>query len=86
MIATYHALFEEYLQQYAALVPAGGLRGSARAFSRRQCNALDAVVVLSQALRQRLEAYGVSRPLHVLPTSIPTARFAGGALRRTGGA
>ena len=78
VLASYHTLFEEYLQHYAALLPAGWLKGQARAISRRQCNALDAVVVPSQAMRERLESYGVRVPLHVVPTGIPTAQFAGG--------
>ena len=78
VVATYHTLFEEYLQHYAPFLPASWLKGQARAFSRRQCNALDAVVVPSTAMRQRLEAYGVTTPLHVLPTGIPLAQFARG--------
>jgi glycosyltransferase involved in cell wall biosynthesis len=78
VVATYHTLFEEYLQHYAKLIPSGWLRGQARGFSRRQCNALDAVIVPSTAMRQRLDSYGVTSPLHVLPTGIPMAQFAGG--------
>lgn len=78
VIATYHTLFEEYLQHYAAWLPGGWLKHQARALSRRQCNALDAVIVPSTAMRQRLESYGVTRPLSVLPTGIPLARFVGG--------
>ena len=78
VIATYHTLFEEYLQHYARLVPASWLRGQARALSRRQCNALDAVIVPSTAMRQRLAFYGVTAAMHVLPTGIPLAQFAGG--------
>ncbi len=78
VLATYHTLFEEYLHHYARWLPAGGLRAAARSFSRRQCNTLDAVVVPSTAMRQRLESYGVTAPLEVLPTGIPTARFAQG--------
>ena len=78
VIATYHTLFEEYLQHYARFLPAGWLRGQARRLSRRQCNELDGVVVPSTAMRQRLEGYGVTTPMHVLPTGIPTAQFAGG--------
>ena len=48
------------------------------AFSRRQCNALDAVVVPSSAMRQRLAEYGVTAPMTVLPTGIPLGQFAGG--------
>ncbi|MBS1144549.1 MAG: glycosyltransferase family 4 protein [Proteobacteria bacterium] len=78
VVATYHTLFEEYLQHYARLIPASWLRGQARAFSRRQCNQLDAVIVPSTAMRDRLESYGVSSPMHVLPTGIPMAQFAQG--------
>lgn len=78
VIATYHTLFEEYLQHYAPFLPAGWLQRQARAFSRRQCNALDAVVVPSTAMRERLTDYGVTKPLHVLPTGIPLSRFAAG--------
>lgn len=78
VIATYHTLFEEYLQHYAPFLPAGWLRGQARRFSRRQCNALDAVVVPSTAMRERLESYGVTSAMRVLPTGIPMAQFAGG--------
>ena len=73
LVATYHTLFEEYLKHYAPLIPAAWLRGLARAFSRRQCNALDAVIVPSRAIEQRLASYGVRAPMHVLPTGIPLA-------------
>lgn len=78
VMATYHTLFEEYVAHYAPFLPAGWLRRQARALSRRQCNALDAVVVPSSAMRQRLEQYGVRTEMHVLPTGIPLAQFAGG--------
>lgn len=70
VIATYHTLFEEYLKHYAPLIPAAWLRGLARAFARRQCNQLDAVIVPSRAIGERLGAYGVTAPMHVLPTGI----------------
>ena len=78
VVATYHTLFEEYLQHYAPFLPAGWLKRQARAFSRRQCNALDTVIVPSTAMQQRLAAYGVTAPLQVLPTGIPLRQFAGG--------
>ena len=76
VIATYHTLFEEYLHHYAPMLPARWLRGEARAWSRRQCNALDAVVVPSSAMRARLQEYGVTSAMHVLPTGIPVQNFA----------
>ena len=77
VMATYHTLFEEYLQHYAPFIPAGILRTLARRFSRTQCNALDAVIVPSQAIHQRLANYGVKTPLHILPTGIPLHQFNG---------
>jgi glycosyltransferase involved in cell wall biosynthesis len=82
VVATYHTLFEEYLHHYAPFVPAGWLRGAARRLSRSQCNALDAVVVPSHAMRDRLGEYGVRVPMHVVPTGIPTDRFTQGDGRR----
>ena len=70
VLATYHTLFEEYLKHYAPLIPSSWLRGLARRFSRRQCNALDAVIVPSRAIEQRLGDYGVTTPMHILPTGI----------------
>ncbi|WP_263770586.1 glycosyltransferase [Propionivibrio soli] len=70
VIATYHTLFEEYLKHYAPWVPAGWLRALARSFSRRQCNALDGVIVPSRAIRDRLGMYGVGKVMHILPTGV----------------
>lgn len=78
VLATYHTLFEEYLHHYAPFLPAAGLRGAARLLSKRQCNALDGIVVPSSAMRERLAGYGVSVPMHVLPTGIPLGRFGAG--------
>jgi len=78
VLATYHTLFEEYLGHYAPFLPAALLRAQARAWSRRQCNALDALVVPSRAMQERLGEYGVQVPMHVLPTGIPLDRFAAG--------
>src|SRR5262245_22125998 len=53
-VATYHTLFEEYLYHYAKLAPRGAMRALARGCSRSQCNALDAVLVPSIAMRETL--------------------------------
>lgn len=82
VLATYHTLFEEYLQHYIPLVPGSMLRSATRRFSRSQCNALNAVVVPSTAMRERLLSYGVTAPLSVLPTGIPLQAFAAGSRTR----
>lgn len=76
VLASYHTLFEEYLQHYIPWLPAALPRAIARHFSRRQCNEVDAVIVPSTAMCERLRAYGVRRPLHVLPTGLPERIFA----------
>jgi 1,2-diacylglycerol 3-alpha-glucosyltransferase len=78
IMATYHTLFEEYFKHYAPFVPEPLLKSIARGFSRSQCNAMDAIIVPSRAIHQRLNDYGVSAPLHILPTGIPLSRFASG--------
>jgi len=75
VLATYHTHFEEYFHHYLPLLPRSWLRATARSIARGQCNALDAVVVPSHALRQTLSNYGVTVPLHVLSTGIPVAQF-----------
>lgn len=75
VVATYHTLFEEYLHHYIPLLPRRWMQGLARGHSRNQCNEVDAVVVPSSAMRHRLQAYGVTAPMHVVPTGIPLERF-----------
>ncbi|MDD2873722.1 MAG: glycosyltransferase [Azoarcus sp.] len=77
-VATYHTFFEEYLFHYVPIVPHAWLRGAARRFSRQQCNALNAVIVPSRAMADTLAGYGVSTPVHILPTGIPEHQFHGG--------
>lgn len=76
VIATYHTLFEEYLQHYARFLPASAVRALARSISRMQCNALTATIVPSNAMAERLRAYRVTTPVHVLPTGVSCERFA----------
>lgn len=75
-IATYHTHFEEYFHHYLPIMPRPMARGLTRRLARSQCNALDAVIVPSQAMHSALRNYGVTRPLHILPTGIPLAQFA----------
>ncbi len=77
-IETYHTFFEEYLFHYVPFLPREWLRAVARRFSRVQGNSVDALVVPSSAMRDVLTAYGVTVPLHVIPTGIPLAQFSGG--------
>ena len=77
-VETYHTFFEEYLFHYVPLLPKEFLRGLSRRFSRTQCNRMNALIVPSGAMRDKLADYGVSVPMHVIPTGIPVTQFAGG--------
>jgi glycosyltransferase involved in cell wall biosynthesis len=76
-VATYHTHFEEYLYNYVPAVPKVILRAMARSLARRQCNTLDAVIVPSSAMQDTLTGYGVTAPMHRVPTGIPVGHFGG---------
>ena len=78
VIESYHTYFEEYLHHYVPLTPRFLMRFIARRFTVSQCNALDALVVPSPAMRRALEDYGVRCPMHIIPTGMDMVRFAGG--------
>jgi glycosyltransferase involved in cell wall biosynthesis len=78
VIETYHTFFEEYLHHYLPLLPATVARALARTFSRRQCNAVDGVVAPSRQLADVLLRYGVTRPVHTIPTGLNLDEFRGG--------
>jgi 1,2-diacylglycerol 3-alpha-glucosyltransferase len=78
VIETYHTYFEEYLHHYVPLLPRALMRLAARRFTVSQCSALDALVVPSRAMQQALQDYGVTCPMHIIPTGMEMERFAGG--------
>ena len=77
-IETYHTFFEEYLFHYVPVLPKSLLRALSRRFSRTQCNRMNALIVPSSAMRDKLAEYGVQAPMHVIPTGIPMADFSAG--------
>jgi 1,2-diacylglycerol 3-alpha-glucosyltransferase len=78
VLETYHTFFEAYLHHYVPLLPASVARAVARTVSRRQCNAVDAVVAPSHQLADVLAGYGVERPVRVIPTGLDLNEFTGG--------
>jgi glycosyltransferase involved in cell wall biosynthesis len=88
VVETWHTHFEEYFHHYVPFLPRRLLRAVARAITRRQCNALDHLVVPSPAMLELLRTHGVERPITVLPTGIAPDAFAhgdGAAFRRRHG-
>jgi glycosyltransferase involved in cell wall biosynthesis len=75
-VETYHTFFEDYLHHYLPWVPTSFARGLARLISRRQCNAVDAIVAPSQPMLDVLRQYGVKTKAEVVPTGLQPHSFA----------
>jgi glycosyltransferase involved in cell wall biosynthesis len=87
-VATYHTFFEEYLHHYVPLLPRRFAKLLARRFTRSQCAAVQALIAPSAPMRAVLTGYGVTTPIHVLPTGLAADRFRagdGGAFRARAG-
>jgi glycosyltransferase involved in cell wall biosynthesis len=80
-IATYHTFFEEYLHHYLPVLPRRVGGWLARSFTRSQCDDVRALIAPSEPMRAVLSDYGVSTPIHVLPTGLPADRFRAGDAR-----
>jgi 1,2-diacylglycerol 3-alpha-glucosyltransferase len=74
-IETYHTFFEEYLFHYIPFVPKSWMRALARYFTRKQCNAVDSVIVPSTAMRETLEHYGITTGMKIIPTGMELNKF-----------
>lgn len=74
-LETYHTFFEDYLHYYLPWIPKFLARGMARVISKRQCNAVDAVVAPSKPMLDVLRGYGVKVPSEVIPTGLQAHSF-----------
>jgi 1,2-diacylglycerol 3-alpha-glucosyltransferase len=77
-VATYHTFFEEYLHHYMPVLPHRLGRFLARSFTRSQCDDVRALIAPSEPMRAVLQDYGVTTPIHVLPTGLAADRFRAG--------
>jgi 1,2-diacylglycerol 3-alpha-glucosyltransferase len=77
-VATYHTFFEQYVEHYVPAMPRWMGRYLARAFTRTQCDDVQALIAPSDPMRDILLQYGISTPIHVLPTGLPADRFGAG--------
>lgn len=75
-VETYHTFFEEYLHYYLPIIPKPLARSLARMISKRQCNAVDAIVAPSQPMLNVLRAYGIEAEAEVVPTGLQQQSFA----------
>lgn len=74
-IETYHTFFEDYLHHYLPWVPTMIAKMLARAISKKQCNAVDAIVSPSKPMLDVLHGYGVKVPAVVIPTGLEATSF-----------
>jgi 1,2-diacylglycerol 3-alpha-glucosyltransferase len=74
-VETYHTLFEEYFHHYLPFLPKRLLAAAARMISRKECDGVTAVIAPSSAMKNALLAYGVSSPVHIIPTGLRGADF-----------
>lgn len=75
VLATCHTNFEDYLHHYLPLLPHAAGRFLARRLMRSQLDALDAVVAPTVPVQDKLRDYGVTAPIHVIPTGLPPQAF-----------
>lgn len=74
-LETYHTFFEDYLHHYLPWMPKSIARGMARMISKRQCNAVDAIVAPSNPMLDVLRKYGVNVISEVIPTGLQESSF-----------
>jgi len=74
-VESYHTFFEEYLFHYVPFVPRNWMRVLARRFTRKQCNAVDCVIVPSTAMSEILGQYGVTTRTKIIPTGMEINKF-----------
>lgn len=75
-VETYHTFFEDYLHHYLPWIPQWSARYIARTISKRQCNAVDSLVVPSQPMLNVLRTYGIDTKASVIPTGLQGTSFA----------
>lgn len=74
-VETYHTFFEDYLHHYLPFLPKRLARWLARTISKRQCNAVDAIIAPSQPMLDILHSYGVKTAGAVIPTGLLPKSF-----------
>ena len=74
-VETYHTFFEDYLHHYLPWIPKAMARSMARMISKRQCNAVDAIVAPSKPMLDVLRGYGINVSAEVIPTGLQMHSF-----------
>lgn len=78
IVETYHTFFEDYLHHYLPWIPRWIAVKLARQISKRQCQQVDQIISPSQPMQAVLRAYGIQKPIQVIPTGLEQSRFVPG--------
>ena len=78
VVETYHTAFDRYLQRYLPFLPRPVTAWAARELTRSQCQAVDALVVPSEAMRDMLYSAGVTTPISTVPVGVEPSWFVKG--------
>lgn len=82
VVETYHTYFEHYLHHYVPALPSGLTKSFARRLTVSQCHATQHVISPSPQMAEALREYGVSSPITILPTGLPSSAFVSGDRKR----
>lgn len=74
IVHTYHTVYEDYTHYFMPSAKWG--KSLVASFSRRTLNHCASVIAPTDKVRSILRGYGVTQPIHVVPTGIDVARFA----------
>lgn len=75
VVETYQTVFERYVHRYLRFLPRPVTGWLARELTRSQCQAVDALVVPSEAMRDLLYRAGVSTPISTVPVGVEPSLF-----------
>ena len=75
-VHTYHTVWEDYVYYVTHGVADDAARSLARKYSSFWCNRFEAVIAPTLKTQRLLETYGVTSPIHVIPSGLEIGRFA----------
>lgn len=73
IVHTYHTIYEDYTHYYSPSKTMG--KKMISAFSKKFCGQVSAVITPTQKVETLLRGYGVTQPIHVIPTGLDLSRF-----------
>lgn len=74
-VHTYHTMYEDYVHYLSKLKLFNVSAGFARKYSKLFCNSIDTIIAPTEKTRNFLTSYGITRPIHVIPTGISFEPF-----------